>query len=39
VLVLYENFAADPDRATVSVLDQLDLEPPGFSLQPRMRAQ
>src|SRR4051794_35472540 len=40
VLVLYENFAADPERATVSVLEQLGLEAPaGFSLKPRMKAQ
>jgi len=40
VLVLYENFAADPENATVSVLDQLGLEQPAdLILTPRMKAQ
>ena len=40
VLVLYENFAADHEKATLSVLDQLGLEPPPeFAFKPRMKAQ
>jgi trehalose 2-sulfotransferase len=40
VLVLYENFAADYERSTLSVLDQLGLEPPAdFSLKSRMKPQ
>src|SRR3954454_2248335 len=40
VLVLYENFAADHENATRSVLDQLGLEPPAdFTFKPRMKAQ
>ena len=40
LLVLYENFAADPQASTISILDRLELEvPPGLSLEPRMRRQ
>jgi LPS sulfotransferase NodH len=40
VLVLYENFAADHEAATLSVLEQLSLAPPEqFSFEPRMRSQ
>jgi LPS sulfotransferase NodH len=40
VLVLYENFAADYEPSTLSVLDQLGIAPPeDFSFEPRMKAQ
>jgi len=40
VLVLYENFAADPQTATANVLERLDLQaPPEFRFAPRMRRQ
>jgi trehalose 2-sulfotransferase len=40
VLVLYENFAADQDASTASVLRQLDLEvPEGFHFEPKMKSQ
>jgi LPS sulfotransferase NodH len=40
VLVLYENFAADYERSTLNVLEQLDLElPEGFRFEPRMKQQ
>jgi LPS sulfotransferase NodH len=40
VLVLYENFAADYEVSTRSVLDRLRLElPPDRELKPRMRKQ
>ena len=40
ILVLYENFAAEPEASTVHVLDRLGLEIlPGFSFEPRMRRQ
>ena len=40
LLVLYENFAADPQASTISVLDRLGLDvPAGLSLEPRMRRQ
>ncbi len=40
VLVLYENFAADQDTSTASVLSQLGLEgPQGFHFEPRMKSQ
>jgi trehalose 2-sulfotransferase len=40
VLVLYENFAADPQTATANVLSKLGLEaPPEFRFAPRMRRQ
>ncbi len=40
VLVLYENFAADPGVSTLSVLERLEISPPhDFSFEPRMRPQ
>jgi LPS sulfotransferase NodH len=40
VLILYENFAADPHTSTLNVLDRLGLETPGeFSFEPRMKRQ
>jgi LPS sulfotransferase NodH len=40
LLVLYENFAADPQTSTLSILDRLGLEAPqGMDIQPRMRRQ
>jgi trehalose 2-sulfotransferase len=40
VLVLYENFAADPEVSTLSVLERLELDPPaGFSFEPGMKPQ
>ena len=40
ILVLYENFAADPQTATANVLERLDLKtPPEFRFAPRMRRQ
>jgi len=40
LLVLYENFAADPHTSTVSILDRLGLEaPPDVRIEPRMRPQ
>ena len=38
--VLYENFAADPQTSTLSILDRLGLEAPAdLDVQPRMRRQ
>jgi LPS sulfotransferase NodH len=40
VLVLYENFAADPQVSTVSVLERLELSPPEqFRFDPPMKPQ
>jgi LPS sulfotransferase NodH len=40
ILVLYENFAADPQTATSNVLERLGLQtPPEFRFAPRMRRQ
>jgi LPS sulfotransferase NodH len=40
VLVLYENFAADREVSTVSLLERLEVSPPhDFSFEPRMRPQ
>jgi trehalose 2-sulfotransferase len=40
LLVLYENFAADPQASTLSILDRLGLEAPSdLNLEPRMRRQ
>ena len=40
LLVLYENFAADPHTSTLSILDRLGLPvPPDMSVAPRMRRQ
>jgi LPS sulfotransferase NodH len=40
LLVLYENFAADPEVSTLNVLERLDLSPPpGFRFEPAMRPQ
>jgi LPS sulfotransferase NodH len=40
LLVLYENFAADPRTSTLSILDRLGLEAPaGIDVEPRMRRQ
>jgi trehalose 2-sulfotransferase len=40
LLVLYENFAADPEVSTLNVLERLELSPPDdFSFEPRMRRQ
>jgi trehalose 2-sulfotransferase len=40
VLVLYENFAADPQVSATRVLERLEVSPPdGFSFEPRMRPQ
>lgn len=40
LLVLYENFAADPHTSTLSILERLGLDaPPNMSIEPRMRRQ
>jgi LPS sulfotransferase NodH len=40
LLVLYENFAADPEVSTLNVLERLELSPPDdFVFEPRMRRQ
>jgi len=40
ILVLYENFAADPHTATLSILDRLGVEcPADVRIEPRMRRQ
>jgi LPS sulfotransferase NodH len=40
LLVLYENFAADPEVSTLNVLKRLELSPPDdFSFEPRMKRQ
>jgi LPS sulfotransferase NodH len=40
LLVLYENFAADPHTSTLSILERLGLEPPAdLQVEPRMRRQ
>jgi LPS sulfotransferase NodH len=40
ILVLYENFAADPQTSTLSILDRLGLPAPAdMSVAPRMRKQ
>lgn len=40
LLVLYENFAANPHASTLSILDRLGLEPPpDIEIEPRMRRQ
>ena len=40
LLVLYENFAADPQTSTLSILERLGLEaPPDMRVEPRMRSQ
>jgi LPS sulfotransferase NodH len=40
LLVLYENFATDPQTSTLSILERLGLEaPPDMDVQPRMRRQ
>jgi trehalose 2-sulfotransferase len=40
VLVLYENFAADPTTSTLSVLDRLAIDAPqGFGFAPGMKRQ
>ncbi len=40
VLVLYENFAADPEISTRSMLERLEVEPPAdLGLETRMRKQ
>jgi trehalose 2-sulfotransferase len=40
VLVLYENFAADPEASSVNLLDRLGLAAPSdFQFKPRMRRQ
>jgi trehalose 2-sulfotransferase len=40
LLVLYENFAADPKTSTASILDRLGLEAPaGIDVEPRMKRQ
>ena len=40
VLVLYENFAADYETATLRLLERLGLAPPAdFELEPRMKRQ
>ena len=40
MLVLYENFAADPQVSAARVLERLEVSPPdGFSFEPRMRPQ
>src|SRR3954447_1920145 len=39
-LVLYENFAADPQASTLSILERLGVEAPaGMRVEPRMRSQ
>ena len=40
LLVLYENFAADPETSTLSILDRLGLSAPAdLNVEPRMRRQ
>jgi LPS sulfotransferase NodH len=40
LLVLYENFAVDPQASTASILERLGLAvPPEMNVQPRMRRQ
>jgi LPS sulfotransferase NodH len=40
VLILYENFAADPRTSTLNVLDRLGLQAPDhFDFEPRMKRQ
>jgi LPS sulfotransferase NodH len=40
VLVLYENFAADPQTSTLNLLERIGLEPPpDFRFEPRMKVQ
>jgi LPS sulfotransferase NodH len=40
ILVLYENFAADPQTSTLNLLDRLELAPPpDFRFEPRMKRQ
>ena len=40
VLILYENFEADYETATLRLLERLDLSPPeGFAFEPRMVRQ
>lgn len=40
LLVLYENFAADPQTSTLSILERLGLEAPAdMDIEPRMRRQ
>ena len=40
LLVLYENFAADPQTSTVSILERLGLDvPAGIDVEPRMKRQ
>jgi LPS sulfotransferase NodH len=40
VLVLYENFAADPQTSTLNVLERIGLEaPPDFRFEPSMKVQ
>lgn len=40
VLVLYENFAADPDTSTRNILERLGIEvPAGFEFEQRMKVQ
>jgi LPS sulfotransferase NodH len=40
ILVLYENFAADPQTSTMNVLEKMGLDaPPDFRFEPRMKRQ
>jgi trehalose 2-sulfotransferase len=40
VLVLYENFAADPQSSTLNLLGRIGIEPPAsFQFEPRMKRQ
>lgn len=40
ILILYENFEADYETATLNLLDRLGLSPPdGFAFEPRMKRQ
>jgi trehalose 2-sulfotransferase len=40
VLVLYENFAADPQTSTINVLERMGIDPPlDFEFQPLMKRQ
>jgi trehalose 2-sulfotransferase len=40
VLVLYENFAADPETSTLNLLERMGLDPPpDFHFEPRMKRQ
>ena len=40
ILVLYENFAADPDDSTRHLLERLGIDvPEGFAFEPRMQRQ